>query len=279
LALHVEGKLVDPIVDFHTSYGAKFVKLVHNYRPEDVENNGIGVLIQYNLRKVFTGPILEKADDKQQALKNKMPTKDVLIPIMSDFGFEVDENELDLGFFDYDMDSLELVRIRNKLAAEIGMALPSTLLLDYPSVASLSEQLDMQRGVGQPLEDEEDVQETADEEKNAPWQALTARDVLDYMADCKKAYIQSHYQERFLELARSCYPDMLKYLLAVEPLLIEVQAPLFFERGLVKETDNSSVQEARAKMSSVVMRYWNQVPEVRKRSLELSSLTKQDQTW
>jgi len=281
LAQHVEGKVLDPVVDFHTGYGAKFISLVHDYRPEDTDNNGTGVLIAYNLKKVFTGPFVAPPEGQlpTNATNRKVPTKDVLVQIMAGFGFEVDDNDLDLGFFDYDMDSLELVRIRNKLATEMGMALPSTLLLDYPSVASLSEQLDMQRGlVGQTDEEEEEQQQHVDENM-APWQALTARDVLDYMLDCKKAYLTGHYRDKFLELARRCYPDTLQYLLEVEPILIEVQAPLFLEKGLVKELDHASIQEARSKMTAVVMRYWNQVPEVRKLSMELSNITKQGQTW
>merc|ERR1711862_804706 len=104
------------------------------------------------------------------------------------------------------MDSLELVRIRNKLAAEIGMALPSTLLLDYPSVSSLSEQLDIQRGLDDDSAEEEDVEaEVLEDEDTTPWQAMTARDVLDFMFECKKIYESKEYEQKFLELARSCY--------------------------------------------------------------------------
>jgi len=53
---HVGGKITDPVVDFHTSYGAKYVSLVKNVRPEDTKNNGVGVLIQYNVNNLASAP-------------------------------------------------------------------------------------------------------------------------------------------------------------------------------------------------------------------------------
>ncbi len=32
---------VDPIVDFHTSYGAEVLRIVPDFRPEDVDNQGV----------------------------------------------------------------------------------------------------------------------------------------------------------------------------------------------------------------------------------------------
>lgn len=31
----------DPILDFHTSYGAEVLRVVPNFRPEDVDNEGV----------------------------------------------------------------------------------------------------------------------------------------------------------------------------------------------------------------------------------------------
>jgi len=44
------GKLLDPILHYHESHGAKILEVVPNYRPLDTENNGCGVLIRYDIR-------------------------------------------------------------------------------------------------------------------------------------------------------------------------------------------------------------------------------------
>mmetsp|Transcript_54777 Transcript_54777/g.123835 ORF Transcript_54777/g.123835 Transcript_54777/m.123835 type:complete len:622 (-) Transcript_54777:48-1913(-) len=56
---HVAGSLTDPIVNFHTSHGAEVVRLVPGFRLEDLDNNGAGVLIRYNLNE-----LREKAQKK-----------------------------------------------------------------------------------------------------------------------------------------------------------------------------------------------------------------------
>nr|7UCL_A Chain A, Polyketide synthase-related protein [Cylindrospermopsis raciborskii]7UCL_B Chain B, Polyketide synthase-related protein [Cylindrospermopsis raciborskii] len=51
LKLHNEQRqLLDPIVGFHVSGGAEIRGIIANYRPEDTDNLGMGILIEYNLR-------------------------------------------------------------------------------------------------------------------------------------------------------------------------------------------------------------------------------------
>lgn len=50
LDLQNERQLTDPVVGFHLSGGAKIKGIIANYRPEDADNFGMGVLIEYNLR-------------------------------------------------------------------------------------------------------------------------------------------------------------------------------------------------------------------------------------
>ena len=46
------------------------------------------------------------------------------------------------GLFDLGMDSLMTVALKTRLEAAFGMSLPSTLTLDYPSVAALARYFD-----------------------------------------------------------------------------------------------------------------------------------------
>jgi hypothetical protein len=49
-----QGKPLDPILRFHHSHGARIVKLLPDYRPEDRVNHGYGVLIHWYRSKVCT---------------------------------------------------------------------------------------------------------------------------------------------------------------------------------------------------------------------------------
>src|SRR5262249_10195948 len=53
------------------------------------------------------------------------------------------ESSLDLnqGFFDLGMDSLTSLELKNRIQREVGVALPSTLLFDYPTGETLARYL------------------------------------------------------------------------------------------------------------------------------------------
>lgn len=272
---HVAGRSLDPIVEFHTSYGAKVVRLVDNFRPEDTDNYGIGVLIQYNVKEVAS---TDKVSVGKVEGSTMAPTLQLLSGIMEDLGYPVDSTELGKGFFDYGMDSLELVRIRNKLSSTLAMELPATLLLDFPTVQDLALQLDKERGIG--VEKEALVAvELPPEEKKVGWDNMQPQDLLDMQEECRKAYSAPTYQRKFTETARKCYPDMLKYVLAIEPILIEVEGGIMKQHGLIEGTDWATVQEGRGQLTNCLMKYWRDVPELRMKGNELLHVTKQDQVW
>jgi acyl carrier protein len=53
-----------------------------------------------------------------------------------------DELDVDRGFFDLGMDSLMTVAVRARLEDRLGIKLPSTLAIDYPSVTALAGDLE-----------------------------------------------------------------------------------------------------------------------------------------
>jgi len=276
---HVAGELTDPIVDFHTSYGARYVKLVEGFRQEDTDNDGIGVLIQYDVKslsKLKSGGV---TSEKPEVVNKTMPTMDLLGTIMNDLGYPMDRNDLGRGFFDYGMDSLELVRVRNKLSQALNVDLPATLLLDFPTAQDVAGHLDKERGF---VEEKPSIQEgTTEEDKYlAPnWRTVTAFDIIDLQEKCKQVYASASYQKQFSEIAQKCYPDMIKYTMEIEPMLIEVEGKAMQQLGIIENADFEIVQENRQEFSNCIRKYWVQVPEVRLRSNELCHLTKQDQFW
>lgn len=151
--MHVNGRVNDRILTFHTSYGAKVLGLVPNFRPEDTDNEGTGVLIQYKPKEWLYDPSSQRpvSSGKSSRKKHKepqIPALDILSGIMTDMGYEIDMENLDLGFFASGLDSFDMGVIQNRLGRALGKTLPATLMLDLPTVKELTEQLDKDRGLG-----------------------------------------------------------------------------------------------------------------------------------
>ncbi|CAE7940320.1 sxtA, partial [Symbiodinium sp. KB8] len=96
---------------------------------------------------------------------------------------------------------------------------------------------------------------------------------------CKNIYKQPTYQKQFAELARKCYPDMMRYILAIEEILVKVEGPLMLELGLIEALDWQTVQIGRSHMTATQIKYWKDYPEVKQSMDEILHITKQDQYW
>mmetsp|Transcript_5877 Transcript_5877/g.10471 ORF Transcript_5877/g.10471 Transcript_5877/m.10471 type:complete len:1118 (-) Transcript_5877:112-3465(-) len=187
---HISGKVNDRILTFHTSYGAKILSLVPDYRPEDVENQATGVLIQYKpkdwtiegtspeTQAVETADAKKGASGKQKG-KSKppqepaVPTLEFLTEIMTEMGYEIDKDNLFAGFFSSGLDSFDMGVIQNRLGRSLGRQLPSTLMLDFPSPQELTELLDKERGITKQTDEVADADEEEDEEQAADKTAET----------------------------------------------------------------------------------------------------------
>jgi len=152
---HVSGIHIDPIINFHTSFGAQVVRLVPDFRPEDTDNSGTGVLIQYSVKdlpKLARKPSISAVPSKHKVKTSSSVRKveqdrsvfDILANIMAGFGYDVNQSNSMNGFFEFGMDSLELVEVQNKLSDQLGLELPATLLFDFPTVDVLARHLDIE---------------------------------------------------------------------------------------------------------------------------------------
>lgn len=272
---HVAGKVVDPIVDFHTSHGAEVLKIVSGFRPEDTDNQGFGVLIKYDL-KTLGRELVPRKETKVSMIA----TLEVLSQIMEELGYKLDSSDLQRSFFDYGMDSLELIRVRNRLCSSFSMDLPATLLLDFPTVKDLADQLDRDRGIGDGSETLSGSESEDDDDIEASgWEGVSPSELLELQERCKNIYKQPTYQKQFAELARKCYPDMMRYILAIEEILVKVEGPLMLELGLIEALDWQTVQIGRSHMTATQIKYWKDYPEVKQSMDEILHITKQDQYW
>lgn len=286
---HFAGHCDDATLGFHSQAGGQFVRLVEGYRPEDAANGGVGVLVEYDVKRSLPrGPLRGAGGDVQP----KVPSLELLQSIMTDLGYPPDQNDLTKSFFDYGMDSLELVRIRNKLTQQLDLDLPATLLLDFPTVHDLSMQLDRDRRAAderREVRKEERPSEALgvyeppragrDRLPTAVWENLSAQEVMEIQRRMIDVFAQRSLQKRFTAAAKNCFPDMLKYVLSIEHIMVEVEGPVLLDFGLIDDLEYQTVQASREQMTSVVLKYWLGHPELRTNSTKMLHLTLQDQHW
>lgn len=135
-----EGEVQDPVLRMHAQRGAEIRRCIPNYRPEDVENAGYGVLTVYPLdsrRPVIRGP----KNVREINPKTEMPDY---------IGAVVDEEILKLlnegnratyrrnsTFTDLGLKSLQLLMLRTVLSEKLSMELYPTIFLQYASAEAI----------------------------------------------------------------------------------------------------------------------------------------------
>jgi len=154
VAAHEIGAQTDKTLAFHTGYGAQILRLVHEFRPEDVKNRGTGVLIQYDIKSwmpllpdaLYTAGTTSVEGTASTEREEKKSALQTLRDVLTEMQHPLEDDKLETGFFMLGLDSLELVRVRNRLSDWAGRQLPATFLLDFPSVADAAAELERQHG-------------------------------------------------------------------------------------------------------------------------------------
>ena len=113
----VDGNLKDPTLQFHQSHGAKTLGLLKDYRPNDYENQGYGVLIAYDIQhRPWLGKLL-KVDKNNNLYSEKL----LLNYLEKTLGISIaDQNK---SLYELGVDSLDftelLIYMQQKLGIEI----------------------------------------------------------------------------------------------------------------------------------------------------------------
>lgn len=120
-AIYKDGMFKDPIIKMHQLHGASVLGLIKNYRVKDLENQGYGVLVSYDIKTRkwhgrYGGKVSVKKDEDperrfieylEQKLGKKNPDKDKMLS--------------ELGFDSLDF-SETLIFIQEKLGFEVSMS-------------------------------------------------------------------------------------------------------------------------------------------------------------
>ena len=134
------GRPVDPILQFHHSHGARFVGVVKDYRPEDTNNLGAGVLLQYDLDTLLAQGKSARGDaetgaatDAKSQLENCLRS---LLGPSRQAAFSWSRPFREMG-----LDSLSLLEFRVLLQQTFGRPFSTTFFFSHPTLADIERYL------------------------------------------------------------------------------------------------------------------------------------------
>ena len=123
---------IDPILRFHTSHGGKIKEIIPNYRPEDYENLGAGILIEYDIyQRPISNSMPSRIKKEEQISANSITTVvneciQILLPEKYRDFYSQKTPLRDAGF-----DSLRLLELRTLLNQKLSVQLDPTFFFQY----------------------------------------------------------------------------------------------------------------------------------------------------
>jgi amino acid adenylation domain-containing protein/non-ribosomal peptide synthase protein (TIGR01720 family) len=133
------GQLIDPILRFHEQGGATIKGIIPNYRPEDVDNLGNGVLIEYDIhnRLQFHSSQVVKMESVQKRKKIGLKENETLDDVIEEcIRFVLGERRIAAfapkrPLMEMGLDSLELLELRALMSQRLGVELEPTFFFQY----------------------------------------------------------------------------------------------------------------------------------------------------
>jgi polyketide synthase PksN len=148
------GQLADPILQFHYSHGAKILGAVPDYRPEDTDNLGAGVLLSYDLGATSAASVSPQTATDCQVAKAVTDTKSQLESCLRNLlgpsrqaAFSWKHPLREMG-----LDSLNLLEFRTLLQQTFGRPFSSTFFFSHPTLSEVGRYLDETTSDSSPVE-------------------------------------------------------------------------------------------------------------------------------
>ncbi len=135
-ARNAHGQLLDPILRFHEGHGAIIKHLIPGYRPEDAENQGNGVLVEYDLGN-------NKAVAPQQGRPDETACDEDIASAIKKYVVSVThvDDERDYSpkraLMDMGLSSLDLYGLRMLIGRKLGVELDPAFFFRYGTPESI----------------------------------------------------------------------------------------------------------------------------------------------
>jgi len=138
------GLPVDPIVAFHVSNGAQIVKILPNYRPEDIRNCGNGVLIRYSCEDAGTALLSRAKEGGASAGKPALDLNRSASVVQSSMdavrsGTSEATDFWETTFTALGFDSMDLLDLQVLLAEYGATNIDPTVFFRYPTPTTLAQ--------------------------------------------------------------------------------------------------------------------------------------------
>ncbi len=146
---------IDPILRFHTNRGAEVKAILPNFRPEDSDNKGAGVLIEYALlthsNKTFTKKKLEPKKITSKLQNKKI--EDIVTRCITELMPEKykDQFAMNCSLKDMGFDSLRLLELRTIYNQQLNIELEPTFFFEFNTPTAIANYLANQIPVENPL--------------------------------------------------------------------------------------------------------------------------------
>ena len=130
---HAHGQLVDLILNFHASHGAQIRGVINGYRPADVDNQGKGVLVEYDLRNRLTTRM--EASQVEPTMPILTVVEEAVRAVMGGervASFSRKRPLMEMGF-----ESFELLELRILLSQRLGVELTPTFFFRYSTAEAM----------------------------------------------------------------------------------------------------------------------------------------------
>ena len=118
-------------------WGAQVRCLVPNFRPEDVDNGGSGVIIEYAIRGSSESSY--KSPEVRAKLHTQQPCE-ILHSVVEHLFSDAAQNpsrQPQKSFMDLGLDSLDMNTISEELSHAFGIGISPVVLFGYPSAEAL----------------------------------------------------------------------------------------------------------------------------------------------
>ncbi len=143
------GQCLDPILRFHESHGGRIRHVISNYRPDDLDNLGYGVLIDYgnrskSLKSVLRSPFSVSGQESEvrvgvgtsaiedaDALTIVEESIFALLPSQKNYSSE-------LALRDLGLDSLKLMELKSLLSHRFGVSIEPGFFFEYVTARDIA---------------------------------------------------------------------------------------------------------------------------------------------
>lgn len=149
-----KDQVYDPILLFHYLHGANIIDLIPGYRPKDIENEGCGVLVQYDIhnrlrrdvtikKEVESQSGVEKHEIMNEQLLDKTALKETISKylenVINDLLGKSKANKLPENFtlIEMGLDSADFLKLSDQLTVKFNKKLTTTFFFQYNTIAKI----------------------------------------------------------------------------------------------------------------------------------------------